>query len=256
MSLFLLVLTLVVLRPDVAVAEPIKVRTPETAVRGFLVLSSTDGTALAHGGLTQTLPRGLVESRLTFQFKDGSLYDETVVFSQKDVFALVRYRLVQRGPAFPEVVDASFERASGRYKARLKEKDGEEQTLEGQLDLPSDLYNGMAGLLIRNLADGQSGRGHILAFTPKPRLLKMELKPEGTETFSVGRLSHPATRYLADLELGGMMGVFASVVGKRPPDLRYWITDGPARSFLKFEGPFYLNGPVWRIEITAPRWPK
>ena len=253
---FLLLVFFSILLTDAAHAEPIKVRTPEGGARGFLALSATNGETLAHGGLVQTLRRGLVDSRLTFHFKDGSLYDETVVFSQKDVFTLVSYRLLQQGPSFPGVADVSFERASGRYKARLKEKDKEEQTLEGRLDLPPDLYNGMASILLKNLSPEQSVRGHMLAFTPKPRLLKMELKPEGADKFLIGASSHPATRYLVDLEIGGMMGVLASVVGKEPPDLRYWITPGPQRAFVKFEGPFYLNGPVWRIELTAPRWPK
>jgi hypothetical protein len=245
-----------VLIAEVAHADPVKVRLPEGHARGFLVLSAKAGEAIAHGELVQTPRRGLVDSRITFHFKDGSLYDETVVFSQKDVFALVSYRLLQQGPSFPGVADVSFERVSGRYKARIKEKDDDEQTLEGRLDLPPDLYNGMTSLLLRNLAPGQVVRGHSLAFTPKPRILKMELKPEGTETILVGTLSRPATRYLVDLEIGGMMGVLASVVGKEPPDLRLWIADGPARAFVKFEGPFYLGGPVWRIELSAPRWPK
>ena len=253
---FLLLVFVSVLNTESAHAEPVKVRTPEAGVRGFLALSATNGEALAHGALTQTLRRGLVDSRLTFNFKDGSLYDETVVFSQKDVFALVSYRLLQQGPSFPGVADVSFERASGRYKARIKEKDKEEQTLEGRLDLPPDLYNGMTSVLLRNLAPGQVVQAHMLAFTPKPRVLKTELKPEGSDRFFIGASSHPATRYLVDLEIGGMMGVLASVVGKEPPDLRYWITEGPPRAFVKFEGPFYLNGPVWRIELTAPRWPK
>lgn len=64
-----------------------------------------------------------------------------------------------------------------------------------------------------------------------------------------------ALRYLVKLELGGMLGVVATIVGKDPPDLRYWITADPVPAFIKFEGPFYLNGPVWRIELTGPRWP-
>jgi hypothetical protein len=24
---------------------------------------------------------------------------------------------------------------------------------------------------------------------------------------------------------------------------------------VKFEGPFFVAGPIWRIELFAPRWP-
>jgi hypothetical protein len=36
-------------------------------------------------------------------------YDETLVFMQAGVFRLIRYRLVQRGPAFPEASDVTFD---------------------------------------------------------------------------------------------------------------------------------------------------
>jgi hypothetical protein len=257
MSSRLFAVVLVFFLTDLAAAEPVKVRVPESEVRGFLSLSSAGGDAIAHGELVQTLKSGLVNSRLTFHFKDRSLYDETVVFSQKGVFALVRYRLVQRGPSFPADVDAAFERASGRYTTRISENENEPaEAREGQIDLPADLYNGMSSTLLRNLAPGATARGHVLAFTPKPRILKLELLPEGDETIAIGALSRPVTRYLVNLEIGGMMGVLASVAGKSPPDLRYWIAGGPARAFVKFEGPFFLNGPVWRIELATPRWPK
>ena len=59
-----------------AAAEPIAVRFTEGIMRGFPVLRSQSGEKLAQGELVQ-IPRGdVVESRLIFRFKDGSLYDE------------------------------------------------------------------------------------------------------------------------------------------------------------------------------------
>jgi len=97
----------------------------------------------------------------------------------------------------------------------------------------------------------------LLAFTPKPRLLSMKYLPESTDGFLVGSASRKATRWLVKLELGGMLGVLASIVGKDPPDLHYWIAAAPVPpAFVKFEGPFSLNGPIWRIELSGPRWPE
>jgi len=45
-------------------------------------------------------------------------------------------------------------------------------------------------------------------------------------------------------------------MGKDPPDLRYWVTTGPAPGFVKLEGPMYLKGPRWRVELPGPRWPE
>ena len=69
-----------------------------------------------------------------------------------------------------------------------------------------------------------------------------------------GDVARTATRYLLRMELKGLTGVVASLIGKDPPDLRYWLTTGPAPGFLKLEGPMFLKGPTWRIEFGAPRW--
>jgi len=80
-------------------AEPIGVKFTEGVSHAFPVLRSVGGEKLAQGELTQ-IPRGdCVENRLTFRFRDGSLYDERVVFSQKDTFTLMSYQIVQKGKA-------------------------------------------------------------------------------------------------------------------------------------------------------------
>ncbi len=239
-----------------ASAEAVAVRYPEGVVYGVLQLSSTAGDVLAHGELIQSVRGHQVESQLIFRFKDGSLHDERVTFSQQKVFSLTRYHLVQRGPAFPTGMQVEFDAGSGQYRARIQEKPGEkEQVVEGRLELPADVYNGLALVLVRNLRKGETVNGHLLVFTPKPRLLKMDIRAEGDDSFQVGPISRKAIRYLMKLEVGGVLGVVASIVGKDPPDVRYWIVSEPVTAFVKFEGPFYLNGPVWRIELAGPRWP-
>ena len=96
-------------------AAPVSVRFTEGVMHGFPVLRSAQGERLASGELTQVARGDVVESRLVFRFQDGSLYDETVLFSQRGVFKIDKYRLVQRGPSFPESVEASIDRATGNY---------------------------------------------------------------------------------------------------------------------------------------------
>ncbi|HEV8676369.1 MAG TPA: hypothetical protein VGX21_20220 [Methylomirabilota bacterium] len=236
-------------------AGPVAVRVPEGALRGFLVLRAADGRALADGELVQN-PRGeRLESRLTFRFKDGSLHDEAVVFTQHQVFALVSYRPVQRGPAFPQALDVRFQR-SGEYAVRVRESEqGPETAHEGRFDFPPDVANGMALALVKNLPPGARAETHYVAFTPKPRVLALTLIPVGEDRFFIGDLGRTAVRYLAKLELRGLTGAVAALFGKRPPTLYYWIVAGEAPAFVKFEGPLYFGGPVWRVELTGPRWP-
>ena len=228
-------------------AGPVPVRFIEGVSRGFLTLRSANGDKLADGELLQILrPRGL-ESRLVFRFADGSLYDETVLYSQQRVFALLRYRLFQRGPSFPLTLDVSFDRKKAQYKVRYRNGSGPQETLNGQLDLPPDVYNGMISTLLKNLRRGASETVHLVTFTPKPRLVKLHLTPAGEEAVQVGDALMKATRYQARTELEGSVGFFAFLLKKELPVLHYWVLRGEVPAFVKFEGPFFMEGPVWRI---------
>src|SRR5690349_21738845 len=90
-------------------AALVPVRYPEGIVHGFLVLRSVSGEVLADGALLQTTRGTEATSRLVFHFKDGSLMDETAVYSQRGSFRLLRDHAVQKGPSFPTSLDATFD---------------------------------------------------------------------------------------------------------------------------------------------------
>jgi hypothetical protein len=79
----------------------------------------------------------------------------------------------------------------------------------------------------------------------------MELRREGEDRVVFAGDPKSATRFLVDLEIGGLTGVVASVIGKTPPDVRYWLVLGEAPAFVRFQGPMYLHGPVWRVEMAG-----
>jgi len=101
----LLVLTAALWWQRPVAAAPVPVRFVEGSLHGFLVLSTTEDVLIASGDLLQVGRDGGVKSRLVFHFKDGSVFDETVVFTQRNVFTMQSYHLVQRGPVFPEDID-------------------------------------------------------------------------------------------------------------------------------------------------------
>jgi hypothetical protein len=235
-----------VLASSAVFADPVAVKYTEGVTRGFPVLRSLGGEKLAQGEMLQ-IPRGgdVVESRLVFRFIDGSLYDERVVFSQRDVFTLLSYRIVQRGPSFPETLEASVDRASGRYEVRYRgDEDSPEENLKGRFELPLDVYNGLLSTLMKNLPAGGSMVVQIVAFTPKPRLVKMLLTPAAEDPMTVNDTAVLATRFLIRPQLG----LFASLLVADIPDVKCWIASGEAPAFLRFEGPLYFMGPIWRID--------
>lgn len=236
-------------------AAPIPVRLIEGNFRGFLVLRSLDGTAIAHGEMSQKPTGKFVECRTILKFKDGSLYDESATYSQEGVFRLEGYQLVQRGPSCP-TLEISFDRESGRYQARSQAaKDDEIEVAEGAFEMPADLYNGMALILLKNLPGDDGATARMAVFTPEPRLVEMELSREGEDEVLLGGNPMKTVRSLVKLKIGGLSGVIATWIGKSPPDLRYWLVSGEVPAFARFEGAMFLNGPVWRLEMTTVEWP-
>jgi hypothetical protein len=84
--------------------------------------------------------------------------------------------------------------------------------------------------------------------------VKLLISAEGEDSFSAGGSARKATRYVIKVDIGGVAGVVAPIVGKQPQDTHVWILGGDAPSFVKSEGPLYPGGPIWRIELTSPDW--
>ena len=238
-------------------AESIAVRHAEGLVRGFLVLRSLDsGAVIANGDLIQFSRGDRVTSRLVFHFRDGSLQDETAVFSQNRRFRLLSDHFVQRGPSFPHPIDLSIDAAGGRVTVRRRH-DGKDEVIDKMMELPSDLANGMMVTLLKNISsDAPSTTVSMLFATPKPRLVKLVITPMGKEPFFVGRASHKATRFNVKVEIGGLAGLIAPLLGKQPKDSSVWILGGDAPGFVRSESQFYQDGPVWRIELASPDYPR
>jgi hypothetical protein len=233
-------------------AAPIEVRLIEGTAHGLLLVRSASGEIVGHGDFLQAAHSDRVESRLVLRFKDGSLHDETKAFSQQRVFTMLSYRLVQRGPSFPETVEAALDRKTGTYKVQST-RAGKEEALSGSIELPPDVYNGMVPMLLKNLAKAASETVHIVAFTPKPRLIQLEMVPAGNQRLVAGESTRQGTRYALKPKLGAALRVFATLMGKAPADQECVILTEEIPAFVRCDGPLYLKGPVWRIEMTSAR---
>jgi hypothetical protein len=240
-----------------AEAAPVEVRFPEGATHGYLLVQSLAGETIGQGEMTQVIgEEDLVENRLVFRFKDGSLHDEKVTFSQQGVFTLMSYRLVQRGPSFPEQLDVSIDRGTAEYSVRSKTRVQEkEDVLDGQVDLPKDIYNGMLITVSKNIQKGADEMVSILAFTPAPHVIKVQLLAVDVdmEPVHVGDRSSKATQYVFKPKIGMIQELLGKAAGKLPAHFQYdcWIMVNETPSFIKFEGPLQLMGPTVRIERAA-----
>ncbi len=214
---------------------------------------------IGQGEMTQVVKEGdLVESQLVFRFKDGSLHDEKVAFSQQRVFTLISYRLVQRGPSFPDQLDVSIDRGTAQYTVRSQAgAQGKDEVLSGQVDLPKDVYNGMLITVSKNLQKGVDETVSVLAFTPAPQIVNVQLRAIDEQPVHIGDLSSKVTQYVFTPQIGMIRELFGKAIGKLPAQFHYncWIMVDAAPSFVQFEGPLQLMGPIVRIGLMSPRLP-
>ncbi len=238
-------------------ASPVAVRYKEGLLHGFLVLSTLDGTQIAEGDLIQVPHGNRITSRLIFRFKDGSRQEETVVFSQSSNFQLLSYHLVQKGPAFRHDTEILIACSTGRVTVKYTDDDGKEKTADERMKLPPDLANGLVLTLLKNLPpDSPSIELPMVVATPKPRLVKLAVSSPGKDPFSLAGEGREAQHYVMKVEIGGVAGLVAPLLGKEPPDSHIWILGGEAPTFVKSETLSYMGGPMWRTELLAPVWPK
>jgi hypothetical protein len=248
------VLIAMLVEPVSMVAETTTVRYPEGSVHGFLALRTLDGKLLAAGDLIQTVRGDRVEAQLVFHFKDGSVDDDTAIFSQRRTFRLISDHHIQKGPIFPKPADVFINASNGQVTVHYTEK-GREKVKTNHLDLPPDLANGIVPILLKNISPAtKETKVSYVGADPEPRLVHLSLTPQSQETFSFAGAHRKAIRFRVKVDIGGIAGIIAPLIGKQPADTLVWISVGAAPTFVKSEGPHYVGGPIWSIELTSPVW--
>src|ERR1017187_5313425 len=100
-------------------AQPVPVRHVEGTLHGFLALRGQDGRVVAAGELSQVARGSTVTARLVFHFRDGSVDDETTVFTDRGTFRLVSDHHIQQGPSFPKPMDLTIDVAHRSEERRV-----------------------------------------------------------------------------------------------------------------------------------------
>ena len=66
----------------------------------------------------------------------------------------------------------------------------------------------------------------MVVATPKPRLVKLAISSPGKDPFSLAGAAREALHFVIKVEIGGVAGLVAPLLGKQPPDAHIWITEG------------------------------
>src|SRR6266487_6430404 len=153
-SLSLVVAYAVLFQSNKLLADTIPVRHTEGLMHGFLVLRTLEGKAIADGQLTQDARGDRVTTHLIFRFKDGSVYEDTTIFSQRGTFRLLSDHLILRGPSFKQPVDTTINAFTGQVKVRYNEAKGKERVIAQRMELPPDVANGLLLTLMKDIKPG------------------------------------------------------------------------------------------------------
>ena len=232
-----------------ALAEPVAVRHRQGSFHAFVVVKTLEGKRIAVGDFIQSVHGSRVNSRLTYRFHDGSLDDETTEFTQQKNFRLISDHHVQRGPSFPVPCDVFIDALKGLVTYHTPAG----ETVQDHVEMPEDVGNGMPPILAMNLpASIAETKVSYLAPTAKPRMVHLSIKPGATVHFTIGGVERKGTDYVIHVEIGGLIGAIAPLVGKQPSDYHIWILGGDAPAFIREEGQFFEGGPIWRVEQLSP----
>jgi hypothetical protein len=245
---------LILVAVAVANGQEVKVRARDGSARGFLVLRSETGAILASGEFSQVPKGDRIKARTVFHFKDGSLYEETTVYSQNSTFRLISDRLVERGRAFPEPYEMTIDARSQTVSMRALSKPDQDAKTE-HMDIPPDTSNGLLFNLIKNLeSNAPEVKVSYVAVASKPRMVKLAITMEKEGQFTVAGRRIKAADWDVKAELGGLTGIVAPMVGKQPPDTHVWVAENGVPEIVRVDTSLYAGGPVWSIQLSSPVW--
>lgn len=235
-----------------ALAEPIAVKHIQRPMHRFMVARSEDGKTIASGEFSQIVQGDEVTMRLTYRFVDGSIDDETTTYRQQGKFRLVRNHHIEQGPFFAKPIDFTVEAATGIVTSRTIDKKGRILVESKHMDLPDDLANGFVGTLLLNVPPNTAPfRAGMLAPVGGGRLIRLLISPEDEQTVHLAGQTLKATVFRIHPELGGIVGVFAKLLGLQPKDVMVWVLEGEEPAVAVIVGQIGGYGPVISSELEG-----
>jgi hypothetical protein len=218
----------------------------EGAARGFPVLRDMTGKKLADGDFAQWIERSQLHVRIRYEF-GGRSVEETAVFRQtpeliQDAWTM---RELRKGNVFRQF-EVNF-----RTGAATAQKRGEKELERWSEKVDVEPGRTFAGFgftlaakgLRKRLVAGEHVELKAVGFTPKPRVVSIDLSYAGADQLRIAQRTLKADRFVIHPKIPWFAELFVEV-----PDISIWLTPPPA-GFLRFEGPLAEpNDPIIRID--------
>ena len=233
-------------------AEPIAVRHIQRPMHRYMVARSEDGRTIANGEFSQVVEGNEVTMRMVYRFVDGSIDDEMTTYRQQSTFQLVRNHHVQSGPFFAKPIDFTVEAASGIATSRTIDKNGKIHVESKHMDLPADLANGIVGTLLLNVPHNTKPfRVGMLTPVGGGRLVPLLISPVDEQTVYLAGQTFQATVFRVHPELGGILRMFARLIGIQPKDVVVWVLEGEEPAVAVIVGQLGGYGPVVSSDLVG-----
>jgi hypothetical protein len=222
-----------------------------------MVARSDAGTIIAEGEFTQVVEGEEVTMRMTYRFVDGSIDDETTTYRQRGTFRLLRNHHIEKGPFFAKPIDITVEAITGIVISRTIDQNGRTHVESKHLNLPEDLANGIVGTLLLNVPHNTAPfRVEMLAPVGGGRLIQLLISPEDEQTVYLAGQTLKATVFRIHPELGGIVRLFARLLGLQPKDVMVWVLEGNEPAVAVIVGQLGGYGPVVSSDLESASFEK
>jgi hypothetical protein len=234
----------------------IAVKHPVGARHGFLTVRTQSGVAMGYAELSEYAVGDVVTVDMAYHFLDGSLDEEVSSFRQGKTFEFLSDHHVQKGKFFKTQSDMLVE-ANGKATVKSIGKDGKEKVDTAQMQITPDLANGMVGTVMENIpASAGEFKLAMIAPTPKPLAIKLDITPEGEQTFRIAGTSRKAHVFRVRPQIGGVIGVVAAMINKQPADITISVLEGEVPTIVRIQQQLAEGTPMLDIEMAGASFPR
>ena len=210
-----------------------------------------EGRVIADGELTQEVTGHRVVVHARWRFADGLVAEERDELRAGEALTQERFSWVERR-AGQETRRFEVDFASGEATAITPDRKGEPKREHAWLDLPRDRAFAGYGVALAasqlGLAPGAKAELTLVAFTPAPRAVRLEVRREGEEAVPVAGRPVPCDRYTLHPVLP-----FPIRLVVHPRDAHLWFTRVAPPALVRAEQGLVAKGDPRVVIDVTPR---
>jgi hypothetical protein len=232
-----------------AAAEPVVVRYALGTLHGFPSMSDAAGRVIADGELSQELKGDRLTVKARWVFADGLRAEEHDAFRVGQEVVQEQYAWIETREG-QELRRFEVDLTTGKALAATRSSKGKVKREEAKLKVPHGRsFAGFGVALVASqflLEAGAHAELTVVAFTPKPRAVTLEVRRDGEEHIPVAGRSIRCNRYTLHPRIPFPQKLFAGV-----RDARLWLTHSEPPALVRAEQNLATkDDPVVIIDVT------